>query len=221
MNAERIFAALLRLYPKSFQEEYGDAMLAGFRELRAARCESRARFWRFIVDDTIRAAATLWWDECRQSFALRWLMTCVVGLSSTAFVANVVVWVLSYLYHPYLEGLSVSASAYGAFFGVVLGGTIAMSQSFLLPRQDPRSWALASAVALPISALLCGTAIDRAVMGMNPVAERALHDALSGWIGLLEQRDPTEVLIEFAAMALSAAVFAAATRRQMERRHAC
>jgi len=221
MKAERLFAVLLWVYPKSFRREYGDAMLATFRELRAAPCERQRRSWRFIVADTFSAAATLWWEECRQSVAVLWLTTCAVGLLSTTLVANLVAWVFSYLYHPYLEGFTLSASAYGAFLGVVLGGTIAMSQWWLLPRQDTRAWALASAVGLLVAALVCGTVVNRTVMGMNPIAEQATHDALTVWIGPLDQPDSLELSIEFAAMALSAAVFGVATRRRMERRHAC
>ena len=218
---ERLFGVLLWLYPKSFRQEYGDAMLATFRELRVAPGEHRRRSWRFIGLDTLRAATILWWDECRRSFALRWLMTCAIGLLSTALVANLVACVFSYLYHPYFEGFTISASTYGALLGLVLGGTIAISQWFLLPRQDTRSWALASAVGLPIAVLLCGTVVNRTVMGMNPIADAPMHDALRGWIGALERPDSLEVAIEFAAMAFSAAVFSVATRRQMERRHAC
>jgi hypothetical protein len=221
MRGERLFAALLRVYPKSFRQEYGDAMLATFRELRAAPGERPRGSWRFIIDDTVRAAARLWWDECRQSFAVRWLTTAAVGLLSTAFVADLVAAVVSYLYHPYLEGFTFSASAYGGFLGVVLGGTIAMSQWWLLPRQNTRSWALASGLALPIAALLCGTVVNRTIIGMNPMAAESLRDALRVWIGALDQQDSLELAIEFAAMALSAAAFAVATRRQMERRHAC
>jgi hypothetical protein len=218
---ERLFAVLLWLYPKSFRHEYGEPMLATFRELRAAPGEHRRGSWRFVVFDTVRAATLLWWDECRRSFALRWLTTCALGLLSTALVANLIASVFSYMYHPYFEGFTISASAYGALLGLVLGGTIVISQWFLLPRQGTRAWALASAVGLPIAVLLCGTVVNRTVMGMNPIADAPMHDALMGWIGGLERHDSLEVAIEFAAMALSAAVFSVATRRQMERRDAC
>jgi hypothetical protein len=220
MREERLFAALLHLCPKSFRQEYGDAMLTTFRDLRAAPGEPPRGLRRFIVADMVQAAATLWWDECQHSFAVRWLTTCAVGLLSVTVVANLVARVFSYLYHPYLEGFTLSASAFGAFLGVVLGGTIAMSQWRLLPRQNTRSWALASGLALPIAALLCGTVVNRAVIGMNPIADQSMHDALTVWIGAFDQPDSLKVAIEFGAMALSAAVFAVTTRRRMERRHA-
>jgi len=219
MNAERLYAVLLRLYPKSFRQEYAGDLLAAFRELRAAN-DRRRRSWRFILADTFHAAALLWWDECRWSLSVRWLMTCVVGLVSTAVVANLVAWVFSYLYHPYLEGFTVSAPAYGALLGVVLGGTTAASQWWLLPRQDGRTWALASAVGLLIALLVCGTVVDRTVMGMNPLAEQAMRDVLGVWIGPANQLDSIELSIALGAMALSAGVFGAATERRMQRPHA-
>ena len=37
MTADRIYSALLRLYPKPFREEYGSEMLSAFRDMRQAR----------------------------------------------------------------------------------------------------------------------------------------------------------------------------------------
>jgi hypothetical protein len=221
MNAERLFALLLWAYPRSFRQEYGDAMLATFRELRTAPGHPKRGRWPFIVGDVFRAAATLWWDECRRSFVLRWLTTCAIGLLSTALVANLMASFVSYLYHPYLEGFRLSALAYGALLGLILGGTTAISQWWLLPRHDARTWALASAVGLLVAVLLCGTVINRTVMGMNPIAEEPMHEALRIWLSALDQPDAFEVALEFGMMTVSAAVFGSATRWQMERRHAC
>ncbi len=33
MSPERVYAALLALYPESFRHEYGDAMLEAFRDM--------------------------------------------------------------------------------------------------------------------------------------------------------------------------------------------
>jgi hypothetical protein len=221
MKAERLFAVLLWVYPRSFRQEYGDAMLATFRELRAAPGDPKHGRWQFIVADVFRAAAMLWWDECRQSWALRWLATCEIGLLSTALVANLMASFVSYLYHPYLEGFRLSAPAYGALLGLVLGGATAISQWWLLPRHDARTWALASAVGLLVAVLLCGTVVNRTVMGMNPIAEQPMYAVLRSWTGALDQPDAFRLTVEFAAMAISAVMCGSVTRRGIERRHAC
>ena len=57
MTTDRVYAALLRLYPKPFRDEYGPEMLAAFREMRRAGRSTPLLFWTFVVADTVNAAA--------------------------------------------------------------------------------------------------------------------------------------------------------------------
>ena len=227
MTSERLYAALLTLYPKPFRDEYGAAMLDTFRDLRASGRHSPPGLWRFVVADIVRSAAREQLDECRSGsrrFALGWLATCALGLTATVFTANAVAWTFSYFYHPYFEGLTVPPWGYGVYLGLVLAGTIGFGQWMLLPREAhrARAWAVASAIALPIAALLCGAAVERTLTGMNPVAANPYADALSVLMGGLHRpTNWTELAIQFAAMAVSGLAIGAITASlHAEKRHA-
>ena len=226
MTPERLYAALLRLYSKPFRDEYGAAMLDAFRDLRAASRRSPLALWRFVVADLVSSAAREQLDECRtgsRRFALRWLATCALGLIVTVLVANAVAWTFSYFYHPYFEGLTVPAWGYGACLGLVLGGTIAIGQWLLLPAQvrRARAWALASGIALPIAALLCGAVVERTLTGLKPVAANPYVDALSVLMrGLPQPKNWTELAVQFIAMAVSGLAIGEITARHAEKRHA-
>jgi hypothetical protein len=227
MKSERLYRALLMLYPKPFREEYGASMMEAFHELRASRRHSSLVFWRFVVVDLVRSAARQQLDVCRSGsrhFLLRWMATCALGLVVTVLFANAVSWIVGYFYHPYFEGLTIPPWGYGACLGLVLGSTIGIGQWMLLPARVARvrAWALASGIALPIAALSCGAVVERTLTGMNPLAANAHVDAISLLIrGLDLSANRSELALQFAAMAASGLTVAAiAAWPRAQKRHA-
>jgi len=218
MTADRLYAALLHLYPRPFREEYGDEMLAAFREMRRARRSSPLRFWRFVVADTVTAAGRERLD------AMRWLASSVFGLLVTVATAQAVTFAYRYFYHPYFEGRAIPALPYGVALGLVLGAAIAVAQWLLFPPAERRAgrWALASAVTLPLAILFCATAVERAMDGLNPVAAQSRIAALNIFVlGLARQSTWMEFAMQFSAMAASALVVRALMLEPfLRRRHA-
>ena len=137
-------------------------------------------------------------------------------------MANAVEWTLSYFYHPYFEGLTVPPWGYGACLGLILGGTIGIGQWMLLPAQvrRARQWALATGIALPIAALLCGAVVERTLMGMNPLAAHPYRDTADLMRVLHQPKNWTQLAVQFAAMVASGLIAGAITARRAERRHA-
>jgi hypothetical protein len=124
MNPERVYAALLTLYPRAFRETYGDDMLDTFREWHRTSHLPALRFWRAAISDLGWSACREQIDACRSGvrrFALRWLAVCALGIIGTGLIASLVTWLFGYLYHPYLEGLELVPWSYGAFLGAGLG----------------------------------------------------------------------------------------------------
>jgi hypothetical protein len=198
---ERIYAAFLHLYPKPFREEYGDDMLAAFNELRRARGSRPLRFWTFIAADVFTSAARQRLD------GTRWLATALFGLAATVATARMATFIFKYFYHPYFEGTSIPALPYGLVLGLVLGISVAAAQWILFPAAERRAgrWALASAVALPITVLFCSTAIEQALDGLNPVIQIHHPIALDVLVvGLVRPGNWSELATQFAAMAASA-----------------
>ena len=202
MTADRIYSTLLVLYPKEFRDEFGHEMLSAFRDMRRRHSASGIRFWSFVVCDIVASAA-----EQRME-SLQWLATSALGLFVTVGAAHAVTWTYSYFYHPYFEGTLIPALPYGIVLGLVLGGTIGAAQWVMMPAMVRRAsrWATASAVALPLAVLFCSAALDRAMTGLDPVAQihpRAL-DVLV--LGLGRPSDWVDLATEFTAMAAAALV---------------
>jgi hypothetical protein len=163
MTAERVYAALLLLYPRGFRREYGGAMIDAFRDLHAARRGSPAAFWWFVARDICTSAAGQRVDAL--PFVARWMAVCGLGASVMGWLANVVAWSIGYLYHPYLEGLRLEPWHVGA----LLGGTLGAVQALALPgRSGARGrWVLATTgsaslgmpVALAIGAGVVGSGL--------------------------------------------------------------
>jgi hypothetical protein len=218
MTADRLYAALLYLYPRPFRHEYGDEMLAAFRDMRHSRRSTPLRFWRFVVADTLCAAAR------ERLEAMRWLATSVFGLLVTTATANAVTWTYRYFYHPYFEDTAIPALPYAMALGLVLGAAVGVAQCMLFPAPERRAsrWALVSGVTLPIAILLCGTAVTHAIHGLNPVVAQAHPLALDVFVlGLVQPNNWTDVAVQFSAMAASALVVRAFMLRPLlERRHA-
>jgi len=126
MTADRFYSLLLRVYPTTFRLEYGAVMLDAFRQLRAAYSGSPVAFWLFVVSDVGRSACSAHFDECRtepRRFSLEWTVACTCGAVVIALSANLLTAAFTYLYHPYLEGLTFLPWTYGALLGVGLGST--------------------------------------------------------------------------------------------------
>ena len=203
MTPERIYAALLHLSPSSFREEYGGEMLSTFRELRRQRRSSPLRFWSFIAADAFTSATRLRFD------GMRWLAAALFGLAVTVATAHAATFTYSYFYHPYFEGSALPALPYGVVLGLVLGISVAAAQWVLFPAAERRAgrWALASAVALPVTVLFCSTAIEQALGGLNPVIQIHHPFALELLVaGFARPGNWSEMATQFAAMAVSAAI---------------
>jgi hypothetical protein len=173
MTPDRLYAALLLVYPPAFRREYGESMLDAFGQLRRARRGSEAAFWRFILADVCRSALRAQLDACRygtRRLALEWTATCAGGAVMTALLANALTSLFSYLYHPYLEGVALPAWSYGALLGAGLG----LAQNAIVQRRRRLGirWILGSAAATAIgleaavsSAKLAGPAGYGLVLG--------------------------------------------------------
>jgi len=218
MTADRIYAALLHLYPRSFREEYGHEMLIAFREMHRRRTRTRFAFWTFVLADTVRTAGAERLDT------MRWLAAALFGLLVTVTTAHAVTWTYAYFYHPYFEGSAIPALPYGLALGLILGAAVAFAQWMLFPAAERRAgrWALASAVALPIAILFCSTAIERVIDGLNPVASQIRLPALNVLVlGLDQPRTWMDLAMQFSAMAVSALIVRALMFKPLlERRHA-
>ena len=190
MTAERMYAALLALYPEPFRREYGDAMVEAFRDLSRAHARRRLTLWRFVLSDLCRSVGRAHLDACRSGgrrFVLQWVGTCALGIVATAVVANALAWCFSYLYHPYLDGSSfgidVAVASGGGVGpigrGVVLGICVAAGQWLALRARARRAgwWILATAVAVPAGVLSLSAAMPRTVAAMHPRAPDVLARA--------------------------------------------
>jgi len=216
-GVERVYTALLRLYPSEFRDEYGDEMLAAFRELRRTRPESPLRFWLFVASDVFTSAARLHLE------GMRWLATALFGLAATVATAHGVTFFFRYFYHPYFEGTAIPPLPYGAALGLVLGVSVAAAQWLLFPAAERRAgrWALASAVALPVAVLFCGTAIEQALDGLNPVVVVHHPFALDVLVvGFARSGHWNEIATQFVAMAMSALIIRVLMLTREDRRHA-
>lgn len=239
MSPERVYAALLALYPESFRHEYGDAMIEAFRDLSRARRRTRPAFWMFVVTDLCRSVGRTQLDACRSGarrFVLPWIVACTLGILVSGLVAGGLTWCFSYLYHPYLEGSSLglliaglSGDAIGPVGrGVVLGVFVAAGQWLALRRRLHRAgwWILATAVAVPTGALSVSAATQRTFAGMNPLAGHLLArtdqaDTVETVVRTLGRPAAwPEFLLACAVMATSGLVIGALTARSVREFHA-
>jgi hypothetical protein len=217
MSADRVYAAILRLYPRPFRDEYGDEMAATFRELRDSRRSTPLRFWTFILADAARTAGR------ERLEGMRWLGTALFGLLVTIAAAQAAMCSYRYFYHPYFEGTAIPPIPYGVALGLVLGVSIAVAQRAMFPSAERRAvdWALASAVALPIAIFFCATAVEHAMNAVNPVAAEPHLFALNIFVlGLARPGNWTDVATQFSAMAASALIVRTFMLMPLERRHA-
>jgi hypothetical protein len=164
MTPERVYAALLALYPRAFRDTYGEDMIEAFHELRRTSGLPAVSFWRFAIADLVASACHEQLDACRfglRRFVLEWLAVCAFGIMGTGLIASLVGWTFAYLYHPYLEGMQLVPWGYGA----VLGAGLGIAQSVAL-RQRARSalaWIAVSAASTALGLTL--VALTAAAIG--------------------------------------------------------
>jgi hypothetical protein len=239
MTAERVYAALLTLYPEPFRREYGDPMMEAFRDLSRAHSRKRLTLWLFVLSDLCRAVGRAHLDACRSGvrrFVLPWLGTCALGIVATTVVANALAWCFSYLYHPYLDGSSfgidVAVASGGAVGpigrGVVLGICVGTGQ-WLALRARARHvgwWILASAVAVPSGVLSFSSAMHRTFAAMHPLAQDVLAradrpDMLNALVrGMSGPGSWPQVFVECAVIATSGLAIGVLTARTLGDFHA-
>lgn len=157
MTGESVYSALLIVYPKSFRQQYGSAMLQAFRDLRRTSRLTAFRFWLFIVTDTCQAA---WlehvqgWTCAPRLVALKWISACVVGAVACDVMGSAMTWSFGYFYHPYLEGITFMPWMYGALLGAGLGA----AQSLMLDHPRNRAtWIVITAASAAFGLELAST----------------------------------------------------------------
>lgn len=216
MNAERRYRLLLRLYPRRFREQYGDAMTDTFIDCHRHARSRGLSFWLFVASDTVHAAAVqhfnVWASDDRRVSA-RWLAACTAGTVLCYVAGGASTWAFRYLYHPYLEGTTFLPSVYGALLGATLGGT----QSLMFVRVNERAmWigvsALSAAVGWELAtraALLTGALGYAVVIGATVAAAQWL--ALRGRM----KRPSTAALISAFAVSTAAVAGSVAVTRSL------
>lgn len=202
MTPERAYSALVSIYPKSFRRRFGAEMTEMFRDLRRTTRLTPFRFWLFILTDTCRAA---WWQhlECCSivpgRFALKWISLCIGGAIACEAAGSALTWSFGYLYHPYLEGLSLVPWAYGAILGAGLG----VAQCVVLRRIQRPTWIVVSAVSAAVGfEVAVRVAAPAGPLGYGVVVGASV--AAGQWLVLRERVRPAGWLAVASAAALCA-----------------
>jgi hypothetical protein len=209
MTAERFYARLLRLYSPAFRREYGDEMIETFRDLYRDSAGNTARFWLFIVADVLRSAA-------RQRLAALlsstkrpeadWVIRCAGSGIAIMITAHALSWSFGYLYHPYLEGISIPAWVCGGALGLGLGVAQSAKVERRLGSRTLLIFATGAAAAL---------GLQLAVLFGRPVVYGTAVGAFVGgvqWLilGIRDNRAVPWVVSSMTAMSLAAAASAGA-----------
>jgi len=155
MTHEWLCSIVLRLYPASFRTQYGREMTGTIRDLRRASSVSAWRFWLFIGVDACRAALDQQVDAWRgrSRVALNWIAACTLGAVAWKAIGTILAWLFTYLYHPYLEGTTVSPWVYGATLGAGLG----TAQCLVVRRLPQTVW-------IAVSAACAAVGVEAAVL---------------------------------------------------------
>ena len=216
MNVQRLYKLLLLVYPKSFRLRYGEAMTDTFVDLHQHGLRTGLRFWSFVVSDTFRAAAVqhldVWVSE-EGRVAARWLLACVVGTVLCNLAGGALLWAFRYLYHPFLEGMTLLPSVYGALLGATLGGT----QSLMFARRSERAiWIVVSALSAALGLEFATTAAAvTGLLGYGLVIGATVASAQ--WLALRGrmQRPSAAALISAAAVSSAAVAGSVAVTRSL------
>jgi hypothetical protein len=163
MTPERLYSVLLRLYPREFRREFGEALLEAFGELYRNMGHRPVRFWRVLLSDLMQSVCGEWldsWRSARGQFAVRWVFVCASVAIFTGAVGSALSWSFAYFYHPYLEGWIFPAWCYGALLGLGLGAAqlVALRARFSLGATWIFVSAACAAVGLEVAVLLAESA---------------------------------------------------------------
>src|SRR5215218_8499705 len=93
MRRHTIYAALLRLYPRSFQACYGAEMMNTFSEFSRDFHGSPLRFWTVILRDCWRSLMREHFDAWSGRLrwpSLRWVAACTAGTSASGIATLLV-----------------------------------------------------------------------------------------------------------------------------------
>jgi hypothetical protein len=204
MTPERLYSSLLSVYPKSFRERFRVEMMVAFAALRT-RHRTSFRFWLFILADTCRAAGRQHFEICRmppRRLALKWISLCLAGAIACEIAGSALTWSFGYLYHPYLEGLSLVPWAYGAILGAGLGA----AQCVGLRRIPRARWIAVSAVTSALGfEVAVRVAAPAGPLGYGVVV--GVSVAAGQWLVLRERVHSAGWLAVASATALCATVF--------------
>ena len=177
MTRDTIYAALLRLYPRSFRACYGEEMMKAFSELSRDYKGSQLRFWAVIIRDCCRSLVRehldAWSSRLRRS-SLQWVIACAVGTSASGIGVLLLMLAYSYVSPASVDGGGVVQNrpqdlpvwAFGATMGLMLGAT----QAIALERLGWRRliWISATALAGAIGFPLGKTVADMLGRGDFP-----------------------------------------------------
>src|SRR5438093_12919784 len=98
MTPERLYSALLSIYPTSFRQRFGAEMMEAFRDLRRTTRLTPFQFWLFILIDSGHAA---WrqhvdsWSVGPRRLALKWIASCVLGAIACETAGSALPWSFS------------------------------------------------------------------------------------------------------------------------------
>ena len=152
-RSQRIYSALVWLYPASFRSEYRECLEGAFEDLRreASGPFVMARFWVRTLWDLVRSVITEHIKHINRptpkrdrKFRTRWITTLAAAGAVGPFVES---WVV-YLLRPIEFALSVQIVSTWVFAGAFLGMMIGVAEAILLRRHgiSPPWWVAASIV---------------------------------------------------------------------------
>jgi hypothetical protein len=166
MSAERVFALLLRAYPRAFRAEYGREMTLVFRDQRREAGGGGVAFWAALLLDVARSAPSARADVLRARRAgltQSWegtmrpmaMLAVVVGALEAVWIGITELWAGGIQRG---DGVSLAAGA----LAVVAGVLLATAGLALLRRGTSAvAWARGAAVACLVAFAIIGLAAPR------------------------------------------------------------
>jgi hypothetical protein len=136
MTREKIYASLMRLYPKRFRREYEDQMLHTFRELSRDSPHAPVYFWSVILHDVCRSVVREYvdaWTCGMGRLARDWVSACSLGAMASGAVMWVFIRSVNLLFPPRYDPSGFvhivatnPTGVYGALIGLVIGSAQAL-----------------------------------------------------------------------------------------------
>lgn len=197
MTRDRIYASLLRLYPKSFRDQYESSIMHTFSEFSRDHRGTPLHFWSVIARDVWRS---LWrehldaWLGGRRREALRWVSACVAGAILSAALIVGLIAAVNVLMPPRIElvplsdgtigkvahwyGQNLPVGVYGALVGLALGASQAVALRGRI--RKPWVWVLGTCVCGAL-----GIPFGFVVAKLVGVQKLVGLDVSGYWIGVL------------------------------------